>query len=187
MSDGSEDLGRATGALVGLVFSPMFPFVMVTASGLSWLLVYGFHLREFGLLVFLARLALRYAGGHLWALLVLAALVISALPLALVAFRELAAKVSELAGAWVALGLILALTVWLDHAWPDSGSIFQAFVYAFLMLTLWAGLCRAAMGSLKLVLQSLPRPGREAVEIQKAHGHAQLASAEEAEALLSRK
>lgn len=55
---------------------------------------------------------------------------------------------------------------------------------ALLLFVTWGGLWEAALGTLKIVLANRPQPGREVVETQMAHGHAQVAGEDEAAALL---
>jgi hypothetical protein len=182
-----EDLGNALAPLVEIVFSPLFPVMLITLCGVSFVLSGPLGLPQFVLFFGLAVGAVEYARSHTWAMLALIAFVIAALPLARTGFREHATHTSRVVGHWVAAALFFAATLWLAHAWPYSGSGFQQIVFGLLLFTLWAHVCETALGTVKLILLSRPQPGREVVEAQKAHGDARLAGEAEAVALLNSK
>ncbi|MGD0867623.1 MAG: hypothetical protein ABSA49_18935 [Rhizomicrobium sp.] len=188
MSNEGEALGQATVALIRLVFSPLFPIITVSVCGVSYLLTFGFHLPQFGLWAWLAGQAVAYAQANFLAMLVLAAFVLGALPLALVGFREHATRTSGVIGGWVWVAIISGGTIWAATAWPaDEYPAVQQYVFAFLLFWAWTSICEVLMSTLKLIAQNRPQPGPEVVVAQKAHGDAQLAGEAEALSLLKSK
>ena len=187
MSNQDDGLAQMTAGVVQLVFSLLFPILLVTLCGVSYVLVFGFHLVQFGLWAYLAMQAVAYAKGNTWAALALTVFVIASVPLAKVAFREHATRTSGVIGGWVGAGIFSGGTIWLATAWPAEDSGMQMIVFAFLLLASWGCVCEAIMSSLKLIAQNRPQPGPEIVEAQKAHGDAQLAGEAEALSLLNSK
>src|SRR5208282_5750057 len=100
MSDGGEELGKAGAALIQIVFSLLFPLIVITLCGVSYLLAVVLGVPQFGLWAHLALLAARCAAVHLWAAVAIVVFVLSALPLAWVAFREHATRASHFLGGW---------------------------------------------------------------------------------------
>ncbi len=182
-----EDFGVALAQLIQLVFSLLFPFMVLTACAASAILTFVFHIPQFALWAFLAGAAWSYATTNLWAMLALIAFVVAAFPLAWVAFREHAARASGVIGGWVSVAVFGGGSIWLAFAWPFSGSGWQLIVFAFLLLGTCEVFSQAIIGSLKIAAISRPVPGREVVEAQKAHGDARLAGEAEALSLLNSK
>lgn len=183
----SEDFGAALAGFIQIVFSPLFPVMLITLCGLSWLLALPFHLPQFALFASLSVLAVESARANIWVALGLGVFVIASIPLARVGFREHAAKTSRVVGYWVAAALYGAFLLWLASAWSYSGSGAQQLVFGLLLFCFWAEVCETVLGTVKLISLARPQPGPEVVEAQKAHGHAQLAGEAEAIALLRSK
>lgn len=182
-----EDFGQALASLIQIVFSPLFPVILITLCAVSYALTFVFHLPQFALFAFFATSAIEYASGHLWAALALAAFVLAAVPLARVGFREAATQTSRVVGNWVVAALFGGGLIWLAQAWPFSGYNFQQLAFALLLFCAWVQVCETVMMTVKLVALSRPQPGREVVESQKAHGDAALAGEAEAVSLLNPK
>jgi hypothetical protein len=188
MSDAmSEGFTQAGVNLFRLVFSLMFPIVLVTTCVVAGILAYGFGIPQFALLWVLAGGVIGYAATNLWAGVALAVFVLASVPLAWVAFRELALRISSVLGAWVTAIIFCGFSLWLSTSWAYDSSGWQQLCFAFLLFMGWSAVCEALVGTLKLVFHIRPKPGREIVEKQKAHGHAQLAGEAEAVSLLKKK
>jgi hypothetical protein len=187
-SSATEDILNSLFQLIQIVFSPLFPVILLTTCLAAFLLTFVFHLPQFVLFAYLANSAFDYALGHLWALAALAVFVLAALPLALVGFREHAAKTSSVLGGWIVVALMGGGTIWLANEWAfDDQSSLQQFVFAWLLFCACVGFCQTLTGTLKLIALSRPQPGREVVEAQKAHGDARVAGEAEALSLLNSK
>jgi hypothetical protein len=187
LGNSAEDFGQAFTGLIQIVFSLMFPFVFITACGVSGLLFYGFQIPQFALLWGIAGQAIGYATKNVGAAVALAAFALASLPLAWVKFREMELKFSGVIGAWVVAAITTGFTFWLASVWPADWSFFQMVSFAFLLFMSWAAICEALLGTIKLVFHFRPRPGRGVVERQKAFGDARLAGEAEAIALLNPK
>ncbi len=187
MSNQGEALGQTTVALFRIVFSLLFPAVVISLCGVSYLLTYGFNLPQFALWSELAGWAVAYAQTNTWAMLALIAFVVAAVPLARVGFREQAARSSSVIGGWVAAAIFAGGTIWLATVWTGDPTNFEELVFAFLLFAAWGGICEALITTLKLIEQNRPQPGPEVVVEQKAHGDAQLAGEAEAISLLNSK
>lgn len=182
-----EDFGTALGQFLQIIFSPIFPLGLITLCGVSFLLSVTFGMPHFALFFLLALGAVEYARGHLWAMLTLIAIVLGALPLAWVAYKEHVTKVSAVIGHWVFGGLWGAGVLWLARVWSFTGSGFQLIIFALLLFTWWMDVCDMLLGTVKLIALARPQPGREVVDAQKAHGDARLAGEDEAISLLNPK
>jgi hypothetical protein len=154
MSNEGEAIGQATVGLLQIVFSAIFPLLMLTLCAVSFLLAHVFQLPQFGLWSDLAGWAFGYAGRNIWAMLVLAAFVLGAVPLAWIGFRELSARPSGVIGSWVVAIIVSVGTIWLANAWAANGSTLQSIVFGILLFMAWAGIFEAAMNSLKLAEQA---------------------------------
>lgn len=181
----SEDFTRAGVLLFQVIFSLMFPFLILLTCLASYILTYWCHLPQFAFWALLFGMAFEYAQGHLWAMLALVVVAIVALPLAWVAMREWPVTLSKLIGGWVVVAGLVAAVVWLDTVWPLNWSVWQAVTYGIALLLTCAGLCDALLSTFKMLSLRQPRRGREVVEAQKAHGDARVASEAEAVALLT--
>jgi hypothetical protein len=187
VSNQNDGLALALVSLVRLVFSLLFPLILITLCGVSYLLATRLGLPQFGLWGALALWAMGYAGTHAWAAVGLIALVLLALPLAWVALKEEAARASAVIGAWATAVVFSGFTYWLSTVWPYDGSMVQGSVLAFFLLGSWIAVCEAVLGTLKALVQLRPQPGPEEVIAQKAHGDARVAGEAEALALLNAK
>ena len=183
----SEGFTQAGVNLFRIVFSLMFPIVFISTCMVAGVLTYGFGIPQFNLLWALPMAAIGYAATNLWAGVALAVFVLASVPLAWVAFRELALQISNVIGAWVFAIIFCGFSLWLSTSWAYDTSGWQQLCFAFLLFMGWSAVCEALLGTLKLVLQMKPKPGREIVERQKAHGHARVAREDEAVALLRTK
>lgn len=168
-----------------LVFSPIFPVLLITLCGVSFLLTFVFGLPQFGLFASLSVAAFQYSLGHLWAMAALVVFILAAVPLAWVGFKEAETRTSRVIGHWIACAIFAAGTLWLASAWPFSRSGFQQIVFACILFALWGEVCDTIMITVKLIALSRPQPGPEVVEAQKAHGDAAVASEAEALSLLN--
>jgi hypothetical protein len=188
MSGGGNDgLAQATASIARVVFSAVFPFMLVMACAVSAVLA-GAGLPQFGLLAQFASGTVAYAGGHAWAALALGAFVLSALPLLWVAYREHAAPVSTTFGMWVGAAVYGGGLVAIAGVWPPAiFPVMQRYVFGLVLFVVCGAVIEAVTGTLKFIRQNRPQEGREVVEAQKAHGHAQVAGEEEAISLLRSK
>jgi len=189
MSNGANDgMAQVVVTLFQVIFSALFPLIAISLCAVSYILAHGFHLPQFALWAALAGWIVAYARIHLWAMLALIAFVIAAVPLALIGFREYAARTSGVIGMWVSAAIYAGGTVWLASVWPPSVyPVIQGYVFAFLLFVSWGGAFEAAIGTAKIIAQNRPQPGPEVVMAQKAHGDAQVAGEDEAISLLGSK
>ena len=166
MSDGGEELGKAAAGLIQIVFSLLFPLIVVSLCAVSYLLAVVLGVRQFGLWADLAVLAARYSAVHLWAAVALTVFVLSALPLAWVAFKEHSTRASTFIGGWVMAAIVTGGTIWAAIAWPSNGYNWQSLVFAFLLFWAWSAILEASMNTLKLVelaraARPLPPPSKQ--------------------------
>jgi len=141
------------GRIVRLFFSPSFPLVLVSLCGVSYLLASSLAAPEFGLWALLAMRVLRYVRFETWAALALALLVIAALPLAWLAFRQRRRlRRSRLLGEWVFVAVVVAFTACLRTLWEYDASDRQIYVYSFLLFIGWNGAVEAAIGTLAVAI-----------------------------------
>lgn len=183
----SEDFGVALAGLVQIVFSPLFPLMLMTLCALSFVLALPFHLMQFVLFAGLAWAFFNYATQHLWAMLAFGVFVVAAFPLTWIGFREHVTQTSRVIGYWIAAALYGAGMLWLASVWPYSGGVFQQLVFGLLIFCWWAHVCETLMGTFKIIALSRPQPGPEVVQRQKVHGDARLASEAEALSFLNSK
>lgn len=166
MSDGGEELGKAAAGLIQIVFSLLFPLIVVTICPVSYLLAVVLGMPQFGLWAYLAVSAGQYATTHLWAAVALVVFVLSALPLAWVAFGEHSTRASHFIGGWVMAAIVTGGMIWAAIAWPPNGYNWQLFVFAFLLFWAWSAIIEASMNTLKLVAlaraaRPLPPPSKQ--------------------------
>src|SRR5208282_5795725 len=95
-----EDFGNVVVQLIQIVFSPLFPLMLITLCALSFVLAFAFHLPQFGLFAGLAWMFFDYATKNLWAMLALVVFVVTAFPLTWIGFREHATRTSRVIGYW---------------------------------------------------------------------------------------
>jgi hypothetical protein len=184
VNSGNEGLARVAVTVFQVVFSALFPFMLLTSCAVSAVLA-GAGFPQFGFLARLAREAVAYSGTHTWAALAIGVLALSALPLLWVAYREHAEPPSKIIGMWLGAAIYGAVGFWLGGVWPPT--LFpsaEPYVLALFLFVTWGALCEAILGTVKTILANRPQPGREVVEAQMAHGHAQVAGEDEAAALL---
>ena len=187
-SSASDDFSLALVNLFRIIFSPIFPLMFLTLCGLSYVLTIPFQLPQFLLFAWVAKHALEYSGEHAWAMLVLALFAMSALPLAWLGCREFAVKPTQLVADWVIAILGAVGLGAMTRAWPFDAGNLQMVVFGIALFALWAQIWEALLHTASLIGRIKPKPpGREIVERQKAHGHAQLAGEAEAVALLKKK
>jgi hypothetical protein len=181
-----EDFAQAFVQAGRLVFSLLFPLILISSCAAAFVLI-ALGYPQFAVLGGLAAVVVEYAEAHHWAALLLFVLVAGAIPLARVAYREYETRSSHVIGYWVGAIGLAAFTAWLATAWPPTASGFQGIVFAFLLFGVCGGVCDAVISTLKLREMSRPRRGPEVVEAQKAHGDARLADEAEAVAFLNSK
>lgn len=158
---GENALAEFVGAIIQLVFHLLFPLIVVTLCGVSFLLAFVLNMPEFGLWAGLAMLGIASAKANLWVALGLAAFVLISLPLAWVFFREQPLQVSKLIQQWVIAAIVIGGTFWLRTAWPYEGSGWQFFIYGILLFAGWAAFTEAMLGTLGIVAhvrRNRPKP-----------------------------
>ena len=180
MSNQTEAVVQTSVAFFRLVFSPLFPFLMISTWATANVLVWVFRQPQFGFWVLLPQLFFKYAEAHLWAMIALVLFCLAALPLAWIALREWRATASGTLGTWAVVAVLVAGLIWLNQAWPANGSVFQALIFGIALLLAVGAVVDALVATLKTALQFRPQPGREVVEAQKAHGDARIAEEDEA-------
>lgn len=187
MSGAGNGMEQAVTSVFRVVFSLLFPLALLLSCVAAVILTVAGY-TQFAFLAGLGLWLVEAAKGHqVWAEFVLLGLVFGSLPLARVAYRELAIVPSNAIGSWVAVVLSALFTGWLAKVWPPEQSVFQAIVFAFLLFGIVGTLCEAVIGTLKLLELNRPKRGPEVVEAQKAHGDARLASEDEAVSFLNSK
>lgn len=160
---GGSEFGGAFVALLQLIFSLTFPLLMITVCGASFLLTAVFHAPEFSLWARLGLAALAYAKTNNWAAIGLVIFALAALPLAWVAFREQQIRASSTILAGLIAIIAFGGMFWLRTAWPYDQSVWQAVVYAVIMLSGWSAVIETGLGVLGIVLHvraSRPVPAR---------------------------
>jgi len=168
-----ESPGSILGALLKIVFSLTFPLLIITLCGLGYVLDSVFHLPQFMLWALLAYLALHFATNSIWVAIGLGVFVLGSFPLAWVAFREHDIRVSGVIGEWFGAIVFSGGTAWLTTAWALNGSLWQSFVFAFLLFISWGCAFDATLSTIKLVARRranrpLPPPIK-----QQPHGSSQ--------------
>jgi hypothetical protein len=71
-------------------------------------------------------------------------------PLAWLAFREHSTRASDVVGMWVGAAIVTGITVFAAASWPNNGSEFQKWVFAFLLFFSVGAIYEAIFSSLKL-------------------------------------
>lgn len=160
----TKDPGEAVGELLAdvlkIVFSLIFPLLLITLCGVSFVLVSKFNMPEFGLWAYLAGLAIDWAKSNLWVAIGLGAFCLASLPLAWVAFREQQLRVSSTILAYVIAGLVIAFLLWLRTVWPVERT-WELWAYGLVMFAGWQATVDALMGTLGIVThvrRNRPRP-----------------------------
>jgi hypothetical protein len=159
--DPGEAVGEMLADILKIVFSLIFPLLLITLCGASFVLSVGFHLPEFALWVGIAMWALEYAKTNIWAALGLGAFVLASLPLAWVGFREQELRASSTIFAYVMAALIFGFLLWLRTVWPYNGSGWQLILYGLVMFAGWQATVDAVIGTLGIlahVRRNRPRP-----------------------------
>lgn len=171
MSDsGNDGLAQTIVATGQLVFSLTFPLLLITLCAISFVLADAFHMAQFASWADLARWAFAHARTNIWVMLLIAALVIGALPMAWVAYKERAVPLSSVVMGWVFSGLFTFGSFWLANAWAADGGMLQEIVFGFLLLLSWGAILETAGDTLKLYqLQRANRPPPPPVK-QQPHG-----------------
>jgi hypothetical protein len=168
--DPGEALGDVFADILKIVFSLLFPLLLITLCGVSFVLVSVFHMPEFGLWAFLAELAIDWAKGNIWVEIGLGAFCLAALPLAWVAFREQELKASSTIFAYVMAGLIIAFLSWLRTVWPVE-RMWEFWAYGLIMFAGWQATVDALIGTLGIVTHvRRNRPRRIRPPRQEPHG-----------------
>lgn len=181
----SDDFALSVTRGIQVVFSPIFPFALISSCGVSYVLTMQYHMPQFCFLAFAALWLIHYGQQNAWVKLGLIAFGLAALPMANVAFRECATKTSTVVGHWIGTGLFGLGLLWLSRSWPYDGTNSQLLLCGFLLFGVWFEVCGTAVMTLKLAFAAQPQTGaKKIVESQKAHGDAKIASESEAISLL---
>ena len=98
--------------------------------------------------------AIRQARFETWAAIGLGLLVVAALPLAWLAFRQRQARASKAIGEWAFALIVLVATLGLRMVWPFDGSDRQIYAYSFLLFIGWNAIVQALLTTLAI---GLPR------------------------------
>lgn len=149
----ARSFGAGFAGFVQLFFSPSFPLVLVSLCGASYLLAANLHAPELGLWALVASSAIRDAKYDGWAAIALGVLVVAALPLAWLAFRQRESRRSRAIGEWVIAALVIGLMFALRVVWVYDGSDRQVFVYSFLLFMGWNALVQAMLSSLAIAVR----------------------------------
>ena len=160
---GENSLAEFVGALIQLVFHLLFPLIVVTLCGVSFLLAFMLHAPEFGFWAGLAMVGIDSAKTNIWVALGMGAFALISLPLAWVFFREQQLQVSKIILQWVIAALVIGGMFWLRSAWPYDRSGWQMIVYGIILFAGWAALIEATLGTLAIVAhvrRSRPKPVR---------------------------
>jgi hypothetical protein len=168
---GENSLAEFVSAILQLVFHLLFPFIVVSLFGLSYVLVVWFHMPEFGLWFGLGMVAVDYARGNIWVAIGLGLFVLAALPLAWIAYREQQVQVSKTILQWIiAAGVIFGM-FWLRTNWPYEKDGWQLFSYGIIMFTGWAAFTEAMLATLSIVAHiRRSRPRKVRPPVQEPHG-----------------
>lgn len=161
----------ALGRLARALFSPSFPFVLVTLCGVSFLLGAILPTPEFGYWAFLSIEWWYDAQRNLWLAIALAALAVAALPLMWIAVRQRRSRAPNLRRDWGFAAAVVIATALLRVVWPYHDSDPQILVYSFLLFIGWNAVVDAAIGTLAVVGRPKRPPSAEqAAEPKRARG-----------------
>jgi hypothetical protein len=149
--DPSGQIADAIAAFFKLVFSLTFPLLLTTLCGLSLVLATFLRMPEFGLWGWLALPVIDYARTNAWAAVAVGVFVLSAIPLAWVAFREREVRISKAILEWMITAAVIAFIIWLRPQWPLEQSVWRLLAYGFLLLAAWACVLEASLSTLALV------------------------------------
>lgn len=140
------------GRIAQLFFSPSFPLVLVSLCGVSYLLASSLAAPEFGLWALLAMRVIRYARFETWAALALGLLVVAALPLAWLAFRQRNSRRPRLRRQWWLVAVVVAFTACLRAVWEYDASDRQIYIYSFLLFMGWNAAVEAAIATIVVAI-----------------------------------
>jgi|GraSoiStandDraft_5_1057265.scaffolds.fasta_scaffold95995_2 hypothetical protein len=146
--------GTGLADFLQLLFSPSFPLVLVSLCGVSYLLASWLAAPELGLWALVAMRAIRYALFETWAAIGLGLLVIAALPLAWLAFRQRKARPTKAIGEWAFAAIIVAVLFGLPAVWPYDAGDRQVFAYSFLLFIGWNSVIQALLSTLAVIVRS---------------------------------
>jgi hypothetical protein len=169
-----NSLADVVSALLQLVFHLLFPFITISLGLVSYILAFWLHMPEFGLWVGLWWAVIDAAHGNLWVAVGLGVFVLSALPLAWVAYREQQVQVSHIILQWIVAAGLIFFMFWLRTQWPFESSGWQLIIYGLIMYAGWAALTEGMLGALAIawhVRRARPRPIKP--RPQAPHGGAQ--------------
>lgn len=159
-SSGSP-LADFVGAILQLVFHLLFPFITITLCLVSYILVFWFHMPEFGFWVAVWWMVFDAAHDNLWVAVGLGIFALSALPLAWIAYREQQVQVSQIILQWIIAAGVIFFMFWLRTQWPFEESGWQMIAYGIIMYAGWASLTEGMLGALAIaghVRRARPRP-----------------------------
>lgn len=155
-----EALGEVLVDILKIVFSLIFPFLLITLCGVSFVLVSEFHMPEFGLWAHLAEFVIGRSTSNIWVAVGLGVFCLAALPLAWVAFREQELRGSSTILAYVIAAFVIAFLLWLRTVWPVERP-WELWAYGLIMFAGWQATINALMGTLGIVAhmrRKRPRP-----------------------------
>jgi len=160
-NDGHQALAEIFGATLQLVFHLLFPFITISLCLVSYVLLFWFHMPEFGLWFGLWSMTFDAARGNVWVAVGLGVFVLSALPLTWIAYREQQVQVSQIILRWIIAAGVIFFMFWLRTQWPFEGSGWQLIIYGLIMYAGWASLTEGVLGALAIaghVRRAWPRP-----------------------------
>jgi hypothetical protein len=162
-----NSLADFVSTILQIVFHLLFPLIVVSLCGVSYILAVLLHMPEFGFWFGMAMLGVDSAKSNIWVAIGIGLFVLAAVPLALVAYREQQVQVSKIIlQTIIAAGVIFAM-FWLRTNWPYEDSGWQLITYGIILFAGWAALIEATLGILAITAHTRrnrpkpPRPPRQ--------------------------
>jgi hypothetical protein len=161
--DPAEAFGELVVELLQIIFSLVFPILLISLCAASFILAFEFRLPEFGLWGAIGAWALGYAATNVWFAVALGLFALASIPLTWLALREQELRASNVLLAYVIAAIVFAFLFWLRTVWPYDDNGWQVILYGLIMFCGWRAVVDAGVGTLGIVLhirRNRPRPVR---------------------------